>query len=79
LYSFKNKVFFNEVFEQLNVLESIHHIIRYYLDSNFTQQIINLFKPFILKSLFLNKPLTEPQLLLQKSGEYLEILDLKLN
>jgi hypothetical protein len=68
---FKNVVVFNEVFEQLNVLESIH-IIRCSIDSNFTQQIINLTKPFKLKSLFVNKPLTEPQLLLQKSGEYLE-------
>jgi hypothetical protein len=68
---FKNVVVFNEVFEQLNVLESIH-IIRCSIDSNFIQQIINLTKPFKLKSLFVNKPLTKPQLLLQKSGEYLE-------
>jgi hypothetical protein len=69
--NFKNVVVFNEVFEQLNALESIH-IIRCSIDSNFTQQIINLTKPFKLKSLFLNEPLTEPQLLLQKSDEYLE-------
>jgi hypothetical protein len=74
---FKNVVVFNEVFEQLNVLESIH-IIYCYIDSNFTQQIINLTKPFKLKSLFVNKPLTEPQLLLQKSGEYLENFGLEI-
>jgi hypothetical protein len=68
---FKNVVVFNEVFEQLNVLESIH-IICCSLDSNFIQQIINLTKPFKLKTLFLNESLIEPQLLLQKSGEYLE-------
>jgi hypothetical protein len=75
--NFKNVVVFNEVFEQLNVLESIH-IIRCYLDSNFTQQIINLTKPFKLRSLFLNEPITEPQLLLQKSGEYLENFGLEI-
>jgi hypothetical protein len=74
---FKNVVVFNEVFERLNVLESIH-IIRCTLDSKSTQQIINLAKPFKLKSLFLNKPITEPQLLLQKSGEYLENFGLEI-
>jgi hypothetical protein len=73
---FKNVVVFNEVFEQLNALESIH-IIYCSLDSNFTQQIINLTKLFKLKSLILNEPLTEPQLLLQNSGEYLENFELK--
>jgi hypothetical protein len=74
---FKNVVVFNEVFEQLNVLESIH-IINCSLDSNFTQQIINLTKPFKLKSLFLNKPLPKSQLLLHKSGEYLENFGLEI-
>jgi hypothetical protein len=69
--NFENVVVFNEVFEQLNVLESIH-IIYCCQFSNFTQQIINLTKPFKLKSLFLNGSITESQLLLQKSGEYLE-------
>jgi hypothetical protein len=68
---FENIVVLKEVFEQLNVLESIH-IIRCFIDSNFTQQIINLNKPFKLKSLFIDRAITEPQLLLQKSGEYLE-------
>jgi hypothetical protein len=75
---FRNVVVFNEVFEQLNVLESIHILYCYSLDSNFTKQIINLTKPFKLKSLFLNKPITELQLLLQKSGEYLENFGLEI-
>jgi hypothetical protein len=69
--NFNNVVVFNEVFEQLNVLESIH-IIYCSLNSNFTQQIINLTKPFKLKSLFMSEPLPELQSLLQKSDEYLE-------
>jgi hypothetical protein len=68
---FKNVVVFNEVFEQLNVLESIH-IICCSLDSNFVQQLINLTQPFKLKTLFLNESLIEPQLFLQTFGEYLE-------
>jgi hypothetical protein len=74
---FRNVVVFNEVFEQLNVLESIH-IVRCYLDSNFTKQIINLTKPFKLESLLLNKPITELQSLLQKYGEYLEKFGLEI-
>jgi hypothetical protein len=74
---FENVVVFNEVFEQLNVLESIH-IIRCSLNSNFTQQIINITKPFILKSLFLYEPITESRVLLQKSGEYLENFGLEI-
>ncbi|GES79352.1 hypothetical protein GLOIN_2v1776857 [Rhizophagus clarus] len=71
--SFKNVIILNEVFEQLNVLESIHILYCYSLDSNFIQQISNLTKPFKLRSLFMNEPLSEPlQLLLQKSGDYLE-------
>jgi hypothetical protein len=76
--NFKNIVVLKEVFEQLNGLESIHILYCRSLNSNFTQQIVNLTKPFRLKSLFLNEPLTEPQLLLQKSGEYLENFGLEI-
>ncbi|PKY24184.1 hypothetical protein RhiirB3_438649 [Rhizophagus irregularis] len=73
---FKNINILNEVFEQLNVIESIHIIDCYSLDSNFTQQIINLTKPFKLKSLiFYEKSLIlkdSMELILQKSGDYLE-------
>ncbi|CAB4441439.1 unnamed protein product [Rhizophagus irregularis] len=62
----------NEVFEQLNVLESIHIISCYSLDSNFIQQIINLTKPFKLKSLIIDEIFESIELLLQKSGDYLE-------
>ncbi|PKK75594.1 hypothetical protein RhiirC2_773416 [Rhizophagus irregularis] len=62
-----------EVFEQLNVLESIH-IIYCSLDSDFVEKIINVTKPFKLKSLFISGNLQiEPiESLLQKSGDYLE-------
>ncbi|GBC33844.2 hypothetical protein GLOIN_2v1871562 [Rhizophagus irregularis DAOM 181602=DAOM 197198] len=62
------------VFEQLNVLESIHIFYCYSLNNSFTQQIIDLTKPFKLKSLFTNEisQIESFQLLLQKSGEYLE-------
>jgi hypothetical protein len=62
-----------ESFEQLNVLESIH-LLYCSLNSNFIQQIINLSKPFKLKSLFMDKTLEIDllQLLLQKCGIYLE-------
>jgi hypothetical protein len=73
--NFENVVVLNEVFEQLNVLESIHILYCYSLNLNF---IINLTKPFKLKSLLLNKPLTEPQLLLQKSSKYLENFGLEI-
>ncbi|EXX51805.1 uncharacterized protein OCT59_000361 [Rhizophagus irregularis] len=71
---FKNIDILSEVFNQLNVLESIHILYCYSLDSKFIQQIINITKPFKLKSLFLNKmdELLEP--LIQKSGSYLENL-----
>ncbi|PKK61686.1 hypothetical protein RhiirC2_791432 [Rhizophagus irregularis] len=63
----------NNILEQLNVLESIH-IIYCSFNSNFAQQIINLTKPFKLKSLLINeKPQIEVLgLLLQKYGDYLE-------
>ncbi|PKC72615.1 hypothetical protein RhiirA1_452130 [Rhizophagus irregularis] len=69
---FKNVNFLNEVFEQLNVLESIHIIYCFSLDFNFIQQIINLTKPFKLKSLFVSEAFVSIELLLQKSGDYLE-------
>ncbi|POG69555.1 uncharacterized protein OCT59_000505 [Rhizophagus irregularis] len=69
---FKNMNFLNEVFEQLNVLESIHIIDCRSLDFNFLQQITNLTKPFKLKSLFVNNTFESIELLLQKSGDYLE-------
>ncbi|PKC55590.1 hypothetical protein RhiirA1_475343 [Rhizophagus irregularis] len=73
------KINFNEAFEQQNILESIHIIIHCYLlnlNSTFIQQIINLTKPFKLKSLFIDNYFTLQietfKLLLQKSGNYLE-------
>ncbi|GET62531.1 hypothetical protein GLOIN_2v1771878 [Rhizophagus irregularis DAOM 181602=DAOM 197198] len=63
-----------KVFERLNVLESVHiHYCRG-LNTSFTQQIINLTKPFKLKSLFIcDIPHVESlELLLHKSGDYLE-------
>ncbi|GBC49747.2 hypothetical protein GLOIN_2v1875624 [Rhizophagus irregularis DAOM 181602=DAOM 197198] len=72
--NFNNIFGFNEIFEQLNVLESIHIIDCNYLNS-FIQQILNIIKPFKLKTLFMNNELPNIellQLLLQKSGNYLE-------
>ncbi|POG65861.1 hypothetical protein GLOIN_2v1781227 [Rhizophagus irregularis DAOM 181602=DAOM 197198] len=71
---FKNIIILNEVFNQLNVLESIHIIYCKYLDTKFVQQIININKPFKLKSLFLHEVSQfEPyDLLLQHFGCYLE-------
>jgi hypothetical protein len=74
--------FINEMFEQLNVLESIHIFYCYPLSSIVIQQFINLTKPFKLKSLFINEDSftqIEPLiLLLQKSGNYLENFGIKL-
>ncbi|PKK64504.1 hypothetical protein RhiirC2_787397 [Rhizophagus irregularis] len=70
---FKNiNVLLSELFNQLNVLESIHIVYCYPLDSKFIQQINNINKPFKLRSLFLDKmdELLEP--LIQRSGNYLE-------
>ncbi|GES75219.1 hypothetical protein GLOIN_2v1881853 [Rhizophagus clarus] len=69
----KDMVNLAKTFEQLNVLESIH-IIYCFLNCDFIQQIINLTKPFKLKSLCMRKiPNIEfLSLLLQKSGNYLE-------
>ncbi|GET62515.1 hypothetical protein GLOIN_2v940391 [Rhizophagus irregularis DAOM 181602=DAOM 197198] len=63
------------MFEQLNVLESIHIIHCISLNTSFIQQILNLTKPFKLKSLFIDasSKIDESLLfLLQKSGGYLE-------
>jgi hypothetical protein len=63
----------NEVFEKLNVLESVH-IIYCSLDTDFVEQIINITKPFKLKSLFIsgNLQIESIELLLQKFGDHLE-------
>jgi hypothetical protein len=73
--NFRNIIILKEVFEQLNVLESIHILYCRSLNSDFVQQIINIKKPFKLKSLFMDEILqieTSLQLLLQKSGDYIE-------
>src|SRR5947207_1868219 len=49
---FNNVVLLNEVFEQLNVLESIHILYCKYI-FDFIQQIIHVTKPLKLKSLLL--------------------------
>ncbi|GBC10874.1 hypothetical protein RclHR1_09980008 [Rhizophagus clarus] len=51
----------------------------HYLKSNLPRQVVNLNKPFKLKSIFINKPSQTDeslQLLLQKSGDYLENFNL---
>ncbi|PKC64249.1 hypothetical protein RhiirA1_462670 [Rhizophagus irregularis] len=68
---FKDIVVLNEVFNQLNVLESIHIVYCYSLDSKFIQQIINITKPFKLKSLLL-EDIESLEPLIQKFGVYLE-------
>ncbi|PKC57924.1 hypothetical protein RhiirA1_541359 [Rhizophagus irregularis] len=65
----------DKIFEQLNVLESVHIIYCLFLNISIIQQIISLTKPFKLKSLFINgrSQIDESLLLLlQKSGSYLE-------
>ncbi|PKK73217.1 hypothetical protein RhiirC2_847825 [Rhizophagus irregularis] len=66
-----------EVFNQLNVLESIH-ILYCYLNPDFVQQVIKVTKPFKLRSLFIKEILhiESLQLLLQKYGDYLENFEL---
>ncbi|CAB5193265.1 unnamed protein product [Rhizophagus irregularis] len=66
-----------EVFNQLNVLESIH-ILYCYLNSDFVQQVIKVTKPFKLRSLFMDEILhiESLRLLLQKYGDYLENFEL---
>jgi hypothetical protein len=66
---------FTEIFEQLNVLKSIHILDCFFLDSGFIQHLVNVTKPIELKTLFLyNKRLKFDilQLLLQKFGYCLE-------
>ncbi|PKY18153.1 hypothetical protein RhiirB3_430903 [Rhizophagus irregularis] len=70
----------NKIFEQLNVLESVHIIHCENLNTSFIQQILNLTKPFKLKSLFINaiSNIDESSLLLlQKSGGYLKNFSVK--
>jgi hypothetical protein len=74
---FERIINLNRIFEQLNVLESVHIIHCFSLNTSFAQQIINLTKPFKLKSLFIENieelSEIEPlQLIIQKSCDYLE-------
>ncbi|EXX62441.1 uncharacterized protein OCT59_000358 [Rhizophagus irregularis] len=71
---FKNIDVLSEVFNHSNVLESIHIIYCYYLDSKFIRQINNITKPFKLKTLFLDEMNESLEPLIQKSGNYLENL-----
>src|SRR5207247_286827 len=80
--NFRNIVILGEVFEQLNVLESVHPLNCHTLDFHFVQQIINITKPFKLKSLLTTGKAFQVesfQLLLQKSGNYLENIGLSLS
>ncbi|RGB29771.1 hypothetical protein C1646_766169 [Rhizophagus diaphanus] len=72
-YKVKFKFLNNNIFEQLNVLESIH-IFYCSFDNNFNRQINNLTKAFKLKSLLIDEKsqIESLELLLQKSGDYLE-------
>ncbi|PKY28369.1 hypothetical protein RhiirB3_529802 [Rhizophagus irregularis] len=73
--NFKNIItILQEVFDQLNVLESIHILYCDSLNSDFVQQIIKVTKPFKLRSLFMGEILhiESLQFLLQKCGDYLE-------
>ncbi|GBC32561.2 hypothetical protein GLOIN_2v1781787 [Rhizophagus irregularis DAOM 181602=DAOM 197198] len=64
----------DKVFDQLNVLESVHMVYCSSLNNDFIQQIVNLTKPFKLKSLFIGEmsQIESLELLLQKSSNYLE-------
>ncbi|RIA80565.1 hypothetical protein C1645_866561 [Glomus cerebriforme] len=78
--NFRNINTLKEIFEQLNVLESIH--ILYCLSLNLIiKQIIHITKPFKLKSLFMNETsqIETMQSLLQKSGDYLENIGFELS
>ncbi|PKY50976.1 hypothetical protein RhiirA4_467766 [Rhizophagus irregularis] len=77
---FKNINILNEVFNQLNVLESIQIIFCQFLDTIFIPQIINITKPFKLKSLILNEILQIESLLLliQKFGNNIEDFGFKI-
>jgi hypothetical protein len=65
---------FTEIFEQLNVLKSIHVLNCYSLHSGFIQYFVNVTKSIELKTLFLYEQLQFDllQLLLQKFGYCLE-------
>ncbi|GET67201.1 hypothetical protein GLOIN_2v1774310 [Rhizophagus irregularis DAOM 181602=DAOM 197198] len=72
---FKNIVnILQEIFDQLNVLDSIHILYCDSLNSDFVQQIIKVIKPFKLISLFIDEILhvESLQLLLEKFGDCLE-------
>ncbi|RGB32949.1 hypothetical protein C1646_816363 [Rhizophagus diaphanus] len=72
---FEGIINLDKIFEQLNVLESVHIIHCLSLNTSFIQQILNLTKPFKLKSLFINVSSNIDDsllLLLQKSGGYLK-------
>ncbi|GBB99712.1 hypothetical protein RclHR1_03600008 [Rhizophagus clarus] len=71
--NFKNINIIKEVFEQFNVLESIHILYCQFINS-FIKQIVQITGPFKLRSLFLDKivKLNSLNSLLQKSGNYLE-------
>ncbi|GET65162.1 hypothetical protein GLOIN_2v1768673 [Rhizophagus irregularis DAOM 181602=DAOM 197198] len=74
IYNIRNLKLYNKVFKQLNVLESVHIVYCSSLNDSFIQQIITLTKPFMGKIL----QIESLQLLLQKSGGYLENFDLVL-
>jgi hypothetical protein len=80
--NFRNIFIIKEVFEQLNVLESVHIIHCLSLNSNIIQQITSINGPFKLKSLFLNENvilnIESMKLLLRKSGNYLENIGFEL-
>ncbi|RGB36613.1 hypothetical protein C1646_666835 [Rhizophagus diaphanus] len=74
---FESIINLNRIFEQLNVLESVHLINCSSLNTGFAQQVINLTKPLKLKSLFIQElgsisEIDSLQLLIQKSCDYLE-------
>ncbi|GBC02667.1 hypothetical protein RclHR1_04740010 [Rhizophagus clarus] len=71
---FENINILNEVFNQLNVLESVHLIYCQSLDSKFVQKIDGITKSFKLKTLFLRDILQIESLvlLIQKFGNYIE-------
>ncbi|GBC40334.2 hypothetical protein GLOIN_2v1868022 [Rhizophagus irregularis DAOM 181602=DAOM 197198] len=77
---FKNIInILQEVFDQLNVLESIHIFYCNSLNSDFVQQIIKVIKPFKLRTLFMDEILhvESLQLFVQKISNWLENLEFK--
>ncbi|CAB4433091.1 unnamed protein product [Rhizophagus irregularis] len=75
-YTIIHNDYTNKIFDQLKVLESVHLINCYSLNNSFIQQIINLNRPFKLKSLIIDSRSqiddSSFQLLLRKCGGYLE-------